>query len=69
MQQRHELVRMAEQLDALYRRTATDQDPEFLFAVHGYHMQLHMRIAEFSGVSALRETDRKEQRPGIELAL
>ena len=55
MQQRHELGRMAEQLDALYRRTATDQDPEFLFAVHGYHMQLHMRIAEFSGISALRE--------------
>ena len=55
MQQRQELVRMADQLDALYRRTATDHDPEFLFAVHGYHMQLHLRIAEFSGVSALRE--------------
>jgi DNA-binding GntR family transcriptional regulator len=55
MQQRQELVRMAEQLDALYRRTTTDHDPEFLFAVHGYHMQLHMRIAEFSGISALRE--------------
>src|SRR5271157_1993824 len=55
IQQRHELVRMAEQLDALYRRTGTDQDPEFLFAVHGYHMQFHLRIAEFSGVPALRE--------------
>jgi DNA-binding GntR family transcriptional regulator len=55
MQQRQELVRMADQLDALYRRTATDHAPEFLFAKHGYHMQLHMRIAEFSGVSALRE--------------
>lgn len=55
IQQRQELVHMAERLDALNRRAATDQDPEFLFAVHGYHMQLHLRIAEFSGVSALRE--------------
>jgi GntR family transcriptional regulator, rspAB operon transcriptional repressor len=55
MQQRQELVHMAEQLDALYRRASTDQDPEFLFAVHGYHMQFHLRIAEFSGVVALRE--------------
>jgi DNA-binding GntR family transcriptional regulator len=55
MQQRQELVRMAEQLDAVYRRITTDHDPEFLFAVHGYHMQLHMRIAEYSGIAALRE--------------
>lgn len=55
MQQRQELIRMADQLDALYRRTTTDCDPEFLFAVHGYHMQLHLRVAEFSGISALRE--------------
>lgn len=55
MQHRQELVRMADQLDALYRRTTTDHDPEFLFAVHGYHMQLHLRIAEFSGISALRD--------------
>ena len=54
MQQRQELVRMAGQLDALYRRAETD-DPEFLFAVHGYHMQLHLQIAEFSGIAALRE--------------
>jgi DNA-binding GntR family transcriptional regulator len=55
MQQRQELAHMADQLDALYRRTATDANPEFLFAVHGYHLQIHMRIAEFSGISALRE--------------
>jgi len=55
MQQRDELVRMADQLDALYCRTGADQDPDFLFAVHGYHMQFHLRIAEFSGVAALRE--------------
>lgn len=55
MQQRQELVRMADQLDALYRRTTLDRDPDYLFAVHGYHLQLHMRIAEFSGIAALRE--------------
>lgn len=54
LQQRQELARMADQLDALNRRTTTDGDAEFLFAVHGYHLQLHMRIAEFSGVAALR---------------
>jgi GntR family transcriptional regulator, rspAB operon transcriptional repressor len=59
MQQRQELLRMADQLDALYRRRTTDHDPEFLFAVHGYHMQLHMRIAEFSGSAALRELIQK----------
>lgn len=55
IQQRQELVRMADQLDALYRRALTDHDSDFLFAVHGYHMQLHMRIAEYSGIAALRE--------------
>ena len=55
MQRRQELVRMADQLDALYRRAGMDCDAEFLFAVHGYHMQLHLRIAECSGISALRE--------------
>jgi DNA-binding GntR family transcriptional regulator len=55
LQQRQELVRMGEQLDALSRRTITDRDAEFLFAVQGYHMQLHLRIAEYSGVSMLPE--------------
>jgi GntR family transcriptional regulator, rspAB operon transcriptional repressor len=55
MQQRQELVRMAEQLDALFRRITTENGTDFLFAVHGYHMQLHLKIAEFSGVPALRE--------------
>jgi DNA-binding GntR family transcriptional regulator len=55
LQQRHELLHMAEQLDALYRQTPAGHDPDFLFAIHGYHVQLHMKIAEFSGISALRE--------------
>lgn len=55
IEQRQELLHMAKQLDSLYRRTTNDQDPEFLFAIHGYHMQLHLRIAEYSGIAALRE--------------
>ena len=53
-QQRRDLQRMAEDLDALYNRRATsDSDPEFLYVVHSYHLQLHMRIAEYSGCGAL----------------
>ncbi len=54
--QRQEMSRMAEHVDALFNRRASgDCDPEFLFAVHSYHFQLHMKIAEYSGCSALRE--------------
>ncbi len=55
-QQRQELGRMAEHVDALFERRASgDCTPEFLFAVHSYHFQFHMKIAEYSGCSALRE--------------
>jgi DNA-binding GntR family transcriptional regulator len=54
--QRQEMSRMAEHVDALFNRRASgDCDPEFLFAVHSYHFQLHMKIAESSGCYALRE--------------
>jgi len=53
-QQRRELERMAQDLDALYnRRAGSDPDPEFVYVVHSYHLQLHMRIAEYSGCGAL----------------
>ena len=44
-------------------------DPEFLFAVHRYHFQFHMKITEHSGCSALREMIEREQRPGSELVV
>jgi DNA-binding GntR family transcriptional regulator len=46
---------MAEQVDAFSRRISDHQDGESLFAVHNLHLQLHMRIAEYSGISALQE--------------
>jgi DNA-binding GntR family transcriptional regulator len=55
LRQRHELVRMGEQVDAFSRRIADDRDAESLFAVHNLHLQLHMRIAEYSGISALQD--------------
>lgn len=55
LRQRQELVRMAEQVDAFSKRVAAHPDSEQLFAVHNLHLQLHMRIAEYSGISALQE--------------
>lgn len=52
--QRRQLRRMAEQLDALFNRAAKgEHDREFLYAVHSYHFDLHMKIAEFAGCGAL----------------
>lgn len=47
--QRLELRRLAEQLDVLFSRLPpSGDDPEFRFAVHSQHVQLHMYIAEHS---------------------
>lgn len=55
-EQRHELNRMAENVDALFnRQTAGDADADFSFAVQSYHLQLHMKIAEYSGCAALMD--------------
>ena len=51
---------MAEHLDTLFVRLGADNaDAEFAFAVHSYHFQFHMRIAEYSGCAGLREMIRK----------
>lgn len=56
-----ELERMAEQLDAMFNRCFDGgaSDREFLFAVHSYHSQFHLRIAECTGCRALRQTIEK----------
>jgi GntR family transcriptional regulator, rspAB operon transcriptional repressor len=60
LQQRQELKLMAEQMDTLFGRLGADtRDAEFSFAVHSYHFQLHMQIAEHSGCAALREMIQK----------
>lgn len=58
--QRQELKLMAEHLDTLYGRlAASNGDTEFAFAVHSYHFQFHMRIAESSGCVALQDMIQK----------
>ncbi|PYT30408.1 MAG: hypothetical protein DMG57_08270 [Acidobacteria bacterium] len=61
--ERHELQSMAEHMDALFNRSFGDQnrDPEFLYAVHSYHAQLHLRIADCTGFRALRQAIEKNQ--------
>ncbi len=58
--ERAELQGMAEELDAMYaRRMAGESGPEFVFAVHARHFDLHMRIAQLSGCAGLQEMIRK----------
>src|SRR5204863_8864927 len=48
LEQRQEVKLMAEHLDTLFVRLGTGPaDTEFAFAVHSYHVQFHMRIAEY----------------------
>jgi DNA-binding GntR family transcriptional regulator len=56
-----ELKKMAEHMDAMFNRCATseDNDREFLYAVHNYHLQFHLRIAECTGCKALQRTIEK----------
>jgi DNA-binding GntR family transcriptional regulator len=52
--ERRELRRMAEHTDVLFNRCVDgDTSPEFLFEVHTYHLEFHMRIAECGGSKAL----------------
>lgn len=61
-QQRRELVRMADHMDVLFKRSAAgDNDPEFLHAVHSFHFQLHMRIADSADCGALRDAIERNQ--------
>ena len=59
--ERLELQNMADHLDAMFNRcfTSTDNDPDFLYAVHSYHSQVHFRIAECTGCGALRQAIEK----------
>ncbi len=59
---RRELRKMAEQLDALFHRsTSGEHDAEFMYAVHGYHFDFHMKIAEHADCEALRDLIEKNQ--------
>jgi DNA-binding GntR family transcriptional regulator len=61
--ERQEMLERAEQMDALFNRcfTGGDNNPEFLYAVHRQHMQLHLRLAECTGCNALCNAIEKNQ--------
>jgi len=54
--ERRTLERMAEHMDAMFNRSAasTGNDRDFQYAVHSYHLEFHLRIAEFAGNPVLR---------------
>jgi GntR family transcriptional regulator, rspAB operon transcriptional repressor len=57
---RLELQKMADHMDALFNRCpGCTGDREFLYAVHSYHLDFHLRIAECTGCLALRRTIEK----------
>jgi len=60
VRERLEMERMAEHMDAMFNRCASgENNPEFLFAVHSYHLQLHLRIAECTRCRTLRQAIEK----------
>lgn len=63
LREKREMARMADHMDALFDRSraAGNEDREFLYAVQNYHMELHLRIAEYAGCHALREMIEKNQ--------
>ena len=60
--QRKELRRMAERTDVLFNRcVGGDTDAEFLYEVHSFHLEFHMRIAQNGGCLALAQALEKNQ--------
>ena len=54
-EQRIEVRRLADQVDAFFGRLATDDDPSLRFAVHSHHVELHLRIAEHARSALLKQ--------------
>ena len=53
--ERLDLRRLAEQVDVLFSRLPTDDDPAFRFAVHSHHVQLHKCIAQHARSALLMQ--------------
>jgi len=50
------MQKMAHCLDALFNQSAGSTDRDFLSAVHNYHLEFHLKIAEIAHSQMLRET-------------
>ncbi|MGA9061866.1 MAG: GntR family transcriptional regulator [Terracidiphilus sp.] len=61
-EEKEQLRTSAHHLDELHKMCALEPgDSHFLFSVHTYHMQFHMRIAELARCPGLRRAIDKEQ--------
>ncbi len=61
-EEKEQLRTSARRLDELHKMCALEpEDSRFLFFVHAYHMQFHMRIAELARCPGLRRAIEKEQ--------
>ena len=59
-EEKREVGQMAERMDEMFERCSVlgtaEIPPDFLYEVHDYHVQLHLRIAECTGCRALCQT-------------
>jgi DNA-binding GntR family transcriptional regulator len=53
--ERREVLRMAERMDQLFNKSSKSTDRDALFAVHSYHFEFHLRIADIARCRTLRE--------------
>ena len=61
-ERKKEICRMGTHLDRLYEAcNSVSADTDFLYSVHTYHMNLHMRIAEAAGCQMLRDSIESQQ--------
>jgi GntR family transcriptional regulator, rspAB operon transcriptional repressor len=61
-EEKEQLRTSARHLDELHKMCALEpEDSRFLFSVHTYHMQFHIRIAELARCPGLRRAIEKEQ--------
>ncbi len=61
-EERGQITRSAQHLDSLYKASASEsEDSRFLFSVHTYHMQFHLRIAELAQSPGLLKAIEREQ--------
>ncbi len=60
--EKEQILTSAKHLDKLYRAAGSgSQDSRFMFSVHTYHMQFHMRIAELAHCPGLTSAIEKAQ--------
>jgi DNA-binding GntR family transcriptional regulator len=60
-EEKKELRQLGRHVDRLYAVCEESSDREFLFAVHTFHMKLHLRIAECARCAILCDAIEKEQ--------